>query len=183
MRGTLLVGLVLCFGLAAEEPPSSSVGRIESGRIIPHYAVGDGIWSTEFRIFSLSAATVRFSLEFFDSSGNKQPLEISSFGLAQKIEGTVLPFGGLRLEAGSSGPLKIGYAVLSSAEFRGLGIDAVITNGANFRTSVPGMSATQPHIRVPFKNSQGSVSCIAWKSNDTQRLDMAVWDDNHSCPN
>lgn len=175
----LLVGLIglVCFGA---EPDRKEFGSIDSGNTIPHIAVGDGVWTTEFRVYSLENFLQAFVLRFFDSAGNPLRLNVDSptgfIGQVDAIAGSVNPGGIVRFSAGPAGPLTVGYAILDTAEFSGLAIDAVITNGANFRTSVPGMRRFQSHLRFPFVNSGGSVSCIAWKSNAGQGVTIVARD-------
>lgn len=177
----LLVGLItagFCFGA---EPDKKEFGSIDSGKTIPHIAVGDGVWTTEFRVYSLENFLQAFTVRFFDSNGNALSLNVdvpggSSIGPSTGVLGGVEPGGIVRFVAGPAGPLKTGYAVLETSEFSGLAIDAVITNGANFRTSIPGMRRFQDHLRFPFVNSGGSVSCIAWKSDARQNVTIIARD-------
>ncbi len=176
----LLVGLIatgFCFGV---EPVEKEFGSIDSGTTIPHYATGDGVWSTEFRIWNLERLPQGIELRFFDSDGNEQVLGIWEgnrfIGDVVGITGTIAPGGVAIIGTRPNGPLRVGYAELNSEAFLEIGMDAVITNGANFRTSVPGLARFQDHLRFPFTNSQGSVSCIAWRSDAQQNVTIIARD-------
>lgn len=181
MRNTLLLGLIglgFCF---AAEPDKKEFGGIDSGKTIPHIAVGDGVWSTEFRVYSLENFAQAFSVRFFDSSGTPLSLNIDvpgrgPIGASEIVIGSVDAGGIALFSAGPAGALKVGYAILETSQFSGLAIDAVITNGANFRTPVPGMRRFQDHLRFPFVNSRGSVSCVAWKSDSRQGVTIVARD-------
>ncbi len=174
--------LLFCASMAwGAEPEEKDFGSIDSGYTVPHLAVGDGVWTTEFRVFSLEDFLQAFTIRFFDSNGDPLELDVdvpggASLGMVDTVLGGVKPGGVLRFQAGPAGPLKVGYAILETSEFSGLGIDAVITNGASFQTSVPGMRRFQSHLRFPFVNSGGFVSCIAWKSDANQGVTVIARD-------
>lgn len=167
--------------LSGAEPPKKDFGSIDSGYTIPHLAVGGGVWTTEFRVFSLEDFIQAFTVRFFDSNGDPLVLDIDvpggpSLDPGDTVLGGVKAGGIVRFRAGPAGPLKVGYAILETSEFSGLAIDAVITNGAAFQTSVPGMRRFQGPLRFPFVNSGGFVSCVAWKSDTRQDVTMIVRD-------
>ena len=176
----LLVGLIAAGFCVGAEPGEKEFGSIDSGKTIPHIAVGDGVWATEFRVYSLENFLQAFVLRFFDSDGRPLLLNVDSptgfIGQVDAIAGSLNAGGIARFSAGPAGPLKVGYAILETSEFSGIAIDAVITNGASFRTSIPGMRRFQDHLRFPFVNSGGSVSCIAWKSDAGQRVTIVARD-------
>lgn len=43
------------------------LGRVDTGKTLPHFATGGDAWHTEFEIFSLEDLPVPFRMEVFDS--------------------------------------------------------------------------------------------------------------------
>lgn len=175
MQKVAILGLSCLLAAAASgnEPAKRSAATVESGQVVPHIAVGDNTWSTEFQVINGEDTAQSFSLNFWDSRGVRMDLDLFdqngvSLGRHKVFTSVVEPRGIVFLRTKNTGPLKVGYAVLGSNGFATVSVTAIITNAfagqTSFRASVPGLADTSKNLRTAFTNTQGFSTCIAWKS-------------------
>lgn len=182
---------ILSSGAAGDDPANDSAprraGTIINGNIIPHYASGSAVWSTEFQIFSLHDRPVTFTIRFRDDFGRRDVLDLydpdgEHVTTASSYTTTVAPGAIISLRTLPSSAFKSGYALLNdSGNANQVGIIAVITNfdsegRPKFRTSVPGLSSGQKFLRLPFNNSGGLFSGMGWMSEVTQNITLVARD-------
>lgn len=182
---------ILSSGAAGDDPANDSrprsAGTIINGNIIPHYASGSGVWSTEFQIFSLHDRPVTFTIRFRDDFGRRDVLDLygpdgEHVTTGSSYTTSVAPGAIISLRTLPSSAFKSGYAFLNdSGNPNQVGIIAVITNfdsegRPKFRTSVPGLSSGQKFLRMPFNNSGGLFSGMGWMSEVTQNITLVARD-------
>ena len=183
----------VCFFLAltlqAAEPAKRELGSIESGGVVPHIAVGGDTWSTDFDIICLENSAQPFTLSFYDSQGDAMALELYDengqfIGSKVSHTGVVPQQGAIFLRTRNTGAvLKQGYAVLENTDSRNVGVTAIITNSfagqANLRASVPALNTFNHRLRLPFTNTNGFNTCIAFRSDApaaTQNIQVTAMD-------
>jgi hypothetical protein len=183
------VCLFLALTLQAAEAEKRGLGMIRSGPAVPHIAVGADTWSTDFDIVCLSNTAQAFTLSFYDSQGDAMSLDLYDengqfIGTKVSHTGVVPQQGVIFLRTRNTGAvLKQGYAVLENTDPRDVGVTAIITNSfagqANFRASVPALSTFNHRLRLPFTNTNGFNTCIAFRSDApaaTQSIQVTAMD-------
>jgi hypothetical protein len=190
MTRQVILSLVLFMGSAvgqtivpwdqSRKPGQPKSGSVDTGNILPHFAAGLNTWLTEFEIFSLEDKPVPFTMEVFNGAGERQTLELFSvsgvsLGVANIWNG-VAQIGTMRLRTSSAGPIRQGYIIFNTPDFRDLGVNAIITSVAGgvpqFRTFVPALGRFQDHIRMTFPNARGFFSGVAYTTEATQNVTM-----------
>lgn len=187
MLRLVLVGFTLAgLGYAQNTQSAQKFGSIASGGTVPHYAIGQGgLWSTEFQVFHLEEGIVPFTLNFFNSAGNPEEIELfdatdQPLGTTSVFTGILQPGGVAILRTKPDGPLQTGYAVLEAPGFLRLAVTAIITNYVDgepqYRTAVPSLGRFQAHLRMPFTNRKGFFTGMAWKIESDQTVTMIARD-------
>ena len=160
----------------ANADASPKFGSVESGPVVPHFAAGVG-FSTEFQFFSLEEFPVDVDVFVIGDDGQEMQVAFRSQNdvLFEATDFTVTlpPRGEVRTVAILNQPpdvfgseLRSGAVLLQpSNPAANVGVTAVITyhnaQGAPiYRTSVPGMAEFEPHMRMPFTNTDGLTAGI-----------------------
>jgi hypothetical protein len=161
----LLAGMFLCTPLLAQ--PSKGIGFFLVEEIFPHIAVG-GVWSTELTFINLGNETAAFPLRFFKPDGKPWVVSILGAGPARSSFALSLQPGiSLVLALPSNGSdIATGWAEIEQPSNTSIGGHAIFTDRTSgrpvFEAVVPLSDWGDNDFFMPFDNTNGSVTCVAF---------------------
>ena len=152
--------------------PSDRDGRhirnvFSSDEVCAHFADGDN-WTTECVFINMGVNREKAELQFLDSQGRSQEVEIKGMGRRSTISFTLSPYGSLRLDTlGRNRSVTQGYALLDAEDY----LNHRIGSTAIFRRKLPGIptyEASAPFSSLfeykayfPFDHRNGFLSGVA----------------------
>ena len=178
----------LLFGLSIAVYAGNPKRDISAGyfyNVIPQVATGGG-WKTTFMIANLEKAkAVTWSLKFFDPAG--KPLQVSTLnqGRGSVIGGVLQTNGSVTVETEDSGTLIQGWALLESSGTDDIGAVVIFRSRSpgrpDYEAVVPVSEDTDYDFVMPFDNSSGFVTSLAWVNAGTfsdVTFDLDVFDES-----
>ncbi len=152
--------------------PSDRDGRhirnvFSSDEVCAHFADGDN-WTTECVFINMGVNREKAELQFLDSQGRSQEVEIKGMGRRSTISFTLSPYGSLRLDTlGRNRSVTQGYALLDAEDY----LNHRIGSTAIFRRKLPGIPTYEASVAfssgfsnkayLPFDHRNGFLSGVA----------------------
>ena len=153
----------------------------------PHVTWGGG-WQMGVRVVNLdSATTAAATLSFYDNSGNPLPVPINGTIVAGVYNFTIPPSGAAALSLPADGTSVEGWARLDTNGGSGAGLVMFTYNTTgkpDFSATIPfipdgsgciiPLPASTPQYAVPFDNSSGNATAIAFANTDSSNASPTV---------
>lgn len=175
MHRTIAILLAAGVLATAGEPKPRASGDFGAGKVLPQVVAG-GAWSTDIQLMHAHDEDIPqpWTLQFFGSNGAPLNMPVQGLGQTSVVVG-VLPARGatlLRLTGGAT--TLAGYAVLSTTDFRGVVMNAVLTQKVpgrpDFQASVPGLDDFGYDFQFPFRNDGPYTTTFAFVSGNGQQV-------------
>lgn len=171
----LFVYIALALCLSAAEPTPRESGSFDTGELLPQIAAG-GAWSTDIQLMHAHDVDIpqAFTLEFFNSNGTPLQMPVVGQGMQSVVVGILQPRGSTVIRLAGGANTLTGYAVLDTTQFRGVVMNAVLTQQVagrpDFQASVPGLDDFQTDIQFPFRNDGPYTTTLAFVSGAGQTV-------------
>lgn len=165
-----ILALVMVFFIGSALSPCLAATADSIGTIVPHIAQG-AAFTTEFQIMNLENNSQPFTLNFYDPQGQAlfipmQDSQGQSLGVMRTMQGILSPGGSYFTKTAPGGLLQTGYAELLIAKTKAVAIITIFTQSIpgrpDFQASIPIIDKSQGQLRVPFKNTGGLTTTLAW---------------------
>lgn len=169
--------------LSAAEPVSRDSGSFDAGELLPQIAAG-GAWSTDIQLMHAHDVDIPqpFTLEFFNSNGTPLQMPVVGQGMQSVIVGILQPRGSMLIRLAGGANTLTGYALLDTTQFRGVVMNAVLTQQVagrpDFQASVPGLDDFQTDLQFPFRNDGPYTTTFAFVSGANQTVTAIARNEN-----
>lgn len=163
---------------AVQLPAHQAIEADSDATIFPHITMGNG-WTTKILLFNVTNFSVRYRLEFYNSTGISASIKLRDRAAASNAIGTLLPGASVRLE--TDNPTATGETQFWAALREGGGaIGAVQTfewtspDGRRTAATFPiSDNSTDDPIFVPFDNMNGNVTALVLTNSDNESTPAA----------
>ena len=146
-------------------------GSLQEGTVIPQIVQG-GAWSTDLQVINTDdeGRPMPYTISFFSNGDLQMAVRVLdgngvSLGTQTILAGVVSYPGVDFYSLPHGGKTNIGYAVVATSRFRGVMVNAVLTQRVpgrpDFQASVPSLSRYMNMMRIPFINTGPYTTALA----------------------